>query len=142
MASKKKKPGIGSAILVLAVIVAIAVLGYAGVMSRDYNLTSEGWVAKISIPSCRGYRVTSEQSSTILITCDDIQNVDGQEFRISRWENLIWTGKTYETSVEFKAIGGFTTGETYYVQGRCYKTNATGRKIFGQWSSIKSVRVK
>ena len=52
-----------------------------------------------------------------------------------------WTYKTVSASTVSKTLTGLTSGKTYYVKVRAYKT-VSGTTYYGSWSSQKTVTVK
>ena len=49
--------------------------------------------------------------------------------------------KTVTTTAALKILSGLTSKKTYYVKVRAYKT-VSGKKYYGAYLSIKSVKVK
>jgi len=70
--------------------------------------------------------------------------VTGYQCQISRSKGFTTNTaqKTYKSSVKMPVkVTGLTSGKTYYVRVRAYKT-VSGTKYYGAWSTVKSVKVK
>lgn len=69
-------------------------------------------------------------------------NCTGYQYQWSTSKNFkknFLTKTTKKTSVTIKTA---KSKKKYYVRVRAYKTDANGKKIYGKWSNVKSVKVK
>ena len=54
------------------------------------------------------------------------------KFTTKQWVGRVGTSKT---------ITGLKKGKTYYVKVRAFKTDSAGRRIYGPYSSVKTVKI-
>ena len=69
-------------------------------------------------------------------------NATGYQYQWSTYKNFksnFLTKTTKSTSVTIKTS---QSRRRYYVRVRAYKTDKSGKKIYGKWSNVKSVKVK
>ena len=51
------------------------------------------------------------------------------------------SAKKVQTKSNKKTLSGLKTGETYYIQVRAYKLDSAKNKVYGKWSSTKTVAI-
>lgn len=131
--------------VVLAVIAIAAVIGLL-MQFANYKLENGKngleWVPRIGVSSVTGIQIDDSKANTLTFRVKLPASVDGVQFRVSRWKNVMWIGQNYQTASGIKQVGGLKGGKTYYVQVRSYKDGGLGRKVFGSWSAISSRRVR
>lgn len=88
-------------------------------------------------------KVKAKKGRKIYVQWSKVSDVDGYQLYYSRYKN-------FNKSVAKKIISGdvnlysgknLKKGKTYYFRVRAYK-NYNGKKIYGKWSDVKSVKVK
>ena len=63
-------------------------------------------------------------------------------YQIQYATNSKFTGsKTKTTSSRSYTITSLTKGKRYYVRVRGYKTDSTGNKVYGSWSTVKNIKI-
>ena len=126
------------------VAVIVAFLSFVTVL-RDYNISFNNGItltAKISIPRASNVIARSTEPRKVsLSTSSRGTAVDGYEFQISRFHNMMFP-HSYRTTSTSKVVAELTGGATYYTRVRCYKKNKMGRVVFGKWSAVSRVTAK
>ncbi len=88
--------------------------------------------------------VSSPKTKQLKVTWNADKTVTGYEILYST-SKTFRTGKKTSTisknTTKTKTITGVTKGKTYYVKVRAYKT-VSGKKVYGAYSSVKSVKIK
>lgn len=131
-------------ILTIFVMGVIVFIMYAGLVLRDYKLVFDGGiklVAKSGVPGAPGFVLDagSPEKLTVRITENGAIAYDVQ---VSSFKNMFFS-RTYRTQTGLKSIGLMKGGKTYYVRVRSIgEKPGTTRKVTGQWSGVKSVKIK
>lgn len=118
---------------------------YTGLVLRDYSIKFENGglrlVAKSSVPGAPGFTLDNgvPEKLTVRLTENGAVAYDVQ---VSRFKNMFFA-RTYRTQAGFKSIGLMAGGKTYYVRARSIADKpGTSRKVVGQWSSVRSVKIQ
>lgn len=80
-------------------------------------------------------------SRKMTVTVEKRASARGYQIRYALKSNMQGSRYVYTRSTA-KAISGLKKRGKYYVQARAYRLDSSGAKVFGTWSSRKSVRVK
>lgn len=108
---------------------------YSGSITKYYNIIpKKQTVSSVKSPSKKKLKFTWKKDSTV--SGYQIQYSTSSKFTKSKTKTAAVSKKN--TS---KTISKLTSGKKYYVRVRAYKT-IDGKKIYGSWSSVKSVKVK
>lgn len=87
----------------------------------------------------------STVSRKITVTWSKVSNITGYELQISTASSFgngaVTATFTYAAQQNSRTINNFTSGKTYYLRMRTYKT-VSGSKIYSGWSSVKAIKVK
>lgn len=95
---------------------------------------NKGSLAKLGTPAKRSLRVYINKRA----------GVDGYQVRYTRGTGYTYFTAKHVTSVyktQYRTVRYLKSGYTYKVQVRAYKI-VDGKKIYGSWSTAKSIRVK
>ena len=87
--------------------------------------------------------VTSPKTKQLKATWKTDSTVTGYQIAYSTNKNFksVKTATVTKKSTSSKTISSLTKGKTYYVKVRAYKT-VNGKKVYGAYSSVKSVKIK
>ncbi len=114
-----------------------AAVTYAG------NRTLYAKWTKVTVPG--KVTVSSLNSSTqkkMTLAYAKVSDAEGYEIKYSTKSNFSSNSKTIRTTKTTYSIGSLTRGKKYYVKIRAYKKDSTGERIYGAWSTVKSVTVQ
>lgn len=93
-------------------------------------------VARATVKTCK-----NSKSKQVAVTLKKVTGAKGYEIKYS-------TSKTFKKSKTLKVtktqatLKKLTKGKTYYIKARAYKTDSTGQKVYGKYSTIKKVVIK
>lgn len=107
---------------------------YSGTIVEYYNVIPKTQtISSVKSPSYKRLKVSWKKDST----------VSGYQIQYSTYKNFSSNKKliTVSKSNTSKTIKTSQSGKTYYVRLRAYKT-IDGKKVYGSWSKVKSVKVK
>ena len=76
----------------------------------------------------------------MIVTAKKLSGVKGYKIRYSA-KSSMKSAKSTSTSKTSKTITNLKKGKRYYVQVRAYKLDSTGRKVYGDWSSVESIKI-
>ncbi|MEG2014027.1 MAG: hypothetical protein RR063_12660, partial [Anaerovoracaceae bacterium] len=96
-------------------------------------------------PSRAVYTVTSPSYSKMKVRITKAPGVTKYQIRYGRNGNYRNSYYTYSNSyydTQSRTFTGLRSGSKYYVKVRAYKTMAGGQKAWGNWGTIKAVRIK
>lgn len=92
---------------------------------------------KISITSLK-----NNTAGAIRLKLEKVSTASGYQIKIALKPNMSGA-KSYTLSSNGATVQRCTKGRTYYFQARIYqKDSATGKKVYGTWSSIRKITVK
>lgn len=105
---------------------------------KNYTLYAR-W-SKISVSQVKNVAVKNSASRAMTVCYSKVSGVGGYQivydtnpkFTTKQWVGRVGTSKT---------ITGLKKGKTYYVKVRAFKTDSTGRRIYGPYSSVKTVKI-
>lgn len=105
-----------------------------------YDMSDTGTAAPTALKKAKLASVKSVSKKTVKITWNKVKTAKGYQIKYSTKKNM--TGaKTVSSTALSKKITKLQSGKKYYFKVRAYKT-ADGSRIYGGWSSTKSVKVK
>lgn len=96
---------------------------------------NKGSLAKLGTPAKKSLRVYINKRT----------GVDGYQIRYTRGTGYKYLTTKHVTSVyktQYRTIKNLKSGYTYKVQVRAYKVLDDGTKLYGSWSTAKSIKVK
>ncbi|MBQ4068565.1 MAG: fibronectin type III domain-containing protein [Lachnospiraceae bacterium] len=87
--------------------------------------------------------VTGNSKKKAVITWNKVTGAEGYEVYMSTKKNSGYTkiSTASKNTVKYTK-SGLTSNKTYYFKVRSYKTNESGKKVYSEFSSVKSVKVK
>ncbi len=95
-----------------------------------------------------GVKLTNKKVKRIYIKFDKVSNADGYEIVYSTNSSLKSPKKLVTKKIKGYFLNkkgkkaAFKKGKTYYVKVRAFKKDPDGTKIYGDWSTVKSVKIK
>lgn len=107
---------------------------YSGTIVKYYNIIPKAQtISSVKSPSYKNLKVSWKKDKT----------VSGYQIQYSTSKSFKSNTKTVTVSKSntSKTIKTSQSGKTYYVRVRAYKT-IDGKKVYGSWSKVKSVKVK
>ena len=113
---------------------------FTGGKTSLYDMSDTGTAAPAALAKAKLVSVKAVSKKTVKITWNKVKTAKGYQIKYSTKKNM--TGaKTITSSSLSKKITKLQSGKKYYFKVRAYKT-LDGSRIYGGWSSIKSVKVK
>ena len=95
---------------------------------------------KVTVSKAKTPTLTNIATRKLKVSYGTISGVKG--YQIQYATNSKFTGsKTKTTSSRSYTITSLTKGKRYYVRVRGYKTDSTGNKVYGSWSSVKNIKI-
>ena len=107
---------------------------YTGTTTKTFKIVPKTVTIKsVASPKTKQLKATWKTDST----------VTGYQIAYSTNKNFksVKTTTVTKKSTSSKTISSLTKGKTYYVKVRAYKT-VNGKKVYGAYSSVKSVKIK
>ena len=89
-------------------------------------------------------KLSAQKGAKIKAKWDNVKGASGYQIYYSRNKNFkkLAAKKTVKGGKTKSYVGkNFTKGKKYYVKVRAYK-NVNGKKVYGKWSNVKSVKCK
>lgn len=104
------------------------------------NLTLYARWSKISVAQVKSTSVKNASSRAMTVCYSKVSGANGYQivydtnsgFTTKQWVGRVGTSKT---------ITGLKKGKTYYVKVRAFKTDSTGKRIYGPYSGVKKVKI-
>lgn len=131
-------------ILTIFVIGVIVFIMYGGLVLRDYKIVFNGGirlVAKSGVPGAPGFVCDAGSPEKLTVRINE-NGAISYDVQVSSFKNMFFS-RTYRTQTNVKSIGLMKGGKTYYVRVRSVgEKPGTTRKVTGQWSGIRSVKIK
>lgn len=110
---------------------------------KDYSKGEQsGTLTAVTVPKKVSNKSAKSKKSRRITYSFKKVNASGYQYQWSTHKNFksnFLTKTTKSTSVTIKTA---QSRRRYYVRVRAYKTEPGGKKIYGKWSKVKSVRVK
>lgn len=110
-----------------------------GSSKKAYTLYAK-WT-KVAVGQGTVSSFTSPQKGQAQLKYNTIAGVKGYEVRFGTTSGLE-KAKTYRLSKTEKLFKGLTKGKKYYAKVRGWQLDSKGKKVYGAYSSVKSVTVK
>ncbi|MBQ1682115.1 MAG: fibronectin type III domain-containing protein, partial [Agathobacter sp.] len=88
-------------------------------------------------------KVVNKATRKAVVTVKSVSGAKGYQIRYATVSNMKGAKTvTLSASTLSRTFKSLKKGKTYYFQVRAYKTDSTGKKIYGSWSAKKSVKIK
>ena len=113
---------------------------FTGGKTSLYDMSDTGTAAPAALAKAKLVSVKSISKKTVKITWNKVRTAKGYQIKYSAKKNMT-DAKTVTSGSLSKKITKLKSGKRYYFKVRAYKT-ADGSRIYGGWSSVKSVKVK
>ena len=95
---------------------------------------------KVTVSKAKTPTLTNIATRKLKVSYGATSGVKG--YQIQYATNSKFTGsKTKTTSSRSYTITPLTKGKRYYVRVRGYKIDSTGNKVYGPWSTVKSIKI-
>lgn len=109
--------------------------------TKNYNLYAK-W-KKTKKPGKPSIKLSSTSAGKLKVTVSKkASGATGYQLIVSKDKNLKKGNKKISISGTSKTLTGLTSGARYYVKVRAYTSDSTGAKLYGAYSSVKSLSVK
>ncbi len=113
---------------------------FTGGKSSLYDMSDKEDTAPAALTKAKIATVKSDSKRCVKITWNKVKTAKGYQIKYSTKKNM--TGaKTVTSSALSKKITKLKSGKKYYFKVRAYKS-VDGSRVYGSWSSVKSVKVK
>ena len=113
---------------------------FTGGKTSLYDMSDTGTAAPAALAKAKLVSVKSVSKKGVKITWNKVKTAKGYQIKYSAKKNMT-DAKTATSGSLSKKITKLKSGKRYYFKVRAYKT-ADGSRIYGGWSSVKSVKVK
>ena len=113
---------------------------FTGGKTSLYDMSDTGTAAPAALAKAKLVSVKSVSKKTVKITWNKVKTAKGYQIKYSTKKNMT-DAKTVTSGALSKKITKLKSGKRYYFKVRAYKS-ADGSRIYGGWSSVKSVKVK
>ena len=85
--------------------------------------------------------VKNSKAGTLTVAVESVKNVAGYEFEIATDKKFTKNSEMTATKKLTATFKGLEKGKTYYVKVRAYKLDSANKKIYGSYSSVKTIKV-
>ena len=113
---------------------------FTGGKTSLYDMSDTGDATPAALTKAKIVSVKSVSKKGVKITWNKVRTAKGYQIKYSTKKNMT-VAKTVTSGALSKKITKLKSGKRYYFKVRAYKT-ADGSRIYGGWSSTKSVKVK
>ena len=113
---------------------------FTGGKTSLYDMSDTGDATPAALTKAKIVSVKSVSEKGVKITWNKVKTAKGYQIKYSAKKNMKGA-KTATSGSLSKKITKLKSGKRYYFKVRAYKT-ADGSRIYGGWSSVKSVKVK
>ena len=113
---------------------------FTGGKTSLYDMSDTGDATPAALTKAKIVSVKAVSEKGIKITWNKVRTAKGYQIKYSTKKNMT-AAKTVTSGTLSKKITKLRSGKRYYFKVRAYKT-ADGSRIYGGWSSVKSVKVK
>ena len=113
---------------------------FTGGKTSLYDMSDTGDATPVALTKAKLVSVKSVSKKGVKITWNKVKTAKGYQIKYSAKKNMT-EAKTATSGSLSKKITKLKSGKRYYFKVRAYKT-ADGSRIYGGWSSVKSVKVK
>ena len=113
---------------------------FTGGKTSLYDMSDTGTAAPAALAKAKLVSVKSVSKKGVKITWNKVRTAKGYQIKYSAKKNMKGA-KTVTSGALSKKITKLKSGKRYYFKVRAYKS-ADGSRIYGGWSSVKSVKVK
>ncbi|MBQ4069361.1 MAG: InlB B-repeat-containing protein [Lachnospiraceae bacterium] len=96
---------------------------------------------KVSVAKGGIKKLTTPKKQTIKLNIKKISGVNGYAIQYSTKKNMKGA-KLINTTKTTKTIGKLKSGKKYYIRVRAFKKDSTGKRVYGNYSPVKSIKVK
>ena len=105
------------------------------------NVTLYAHWEKVSVGRCRRPSAVNVKTRKAVITVRPVSYVKGYEFSWSTRRDMK-KAKVKRTHSTKLTISRLTKNKTYYIRVRAYRNDSTGKRVYGKWSDIRTLRIK
>ena len=105
------------------------------------NVTLYAHWEKVSVGRCRRPSAVNVKTLKAVITVRPVSYVKVYEFSWSTRRDMK-KAKVKRTHSTKLTISRLTKNKTYYIRVRAYRNDSTGKRVYGKWSDIRTLRIK
>lgn len=105
------------------------------------NLTLHAKWTKVNVAQGTISSLKNKSGKKMAVAVAKVSGAKGYQIRYST-KSSMKSAKAVKLTSTSTSVTSLTKNKTYYVQVRAYKLDSAGNKIYGSWSSIKSVKIK
>lgn len=88
-------------------------------------------------------KITSSEKGKVNLSWKSVAAISGYEVYYSTKKDSDFKSlSSYKSGTTSGTGSKLTSGKTYYLKVRAYKTASNGSKIYSSWSSVKSIKIK
>lgn len=107
----------------------------------DDNHTLYARWKKVSVAKAKKPTVKSTAKKKAKVTIKKVSGAVGYQIRYATKKSM--KGATVKTTTKTgKTLTGLKSKKKYYVQVRAFKKDSTGKRVYGSWSTAKTVKIK
>ena len=100
------------------------------------------WKAVV-VAGVKNLKVTSKSKKCLKITYSaPSTGAEGYQIQYSKSSKMAKGVKKVNVTTKSVTIKNLSSKKTYYVRVRAYKLDSTGAKVYGEWSSVKKIKIK
>ena len=106
------------------------------------NLTLKAKWNKVKVSKAKISKTKNSKSKQCAITVKKVSGAKGYDFAYTtdkKFKKGIKHSTSKTTKVTLKKL---KKGKTYYIKVRAYKTDSKGKKVYGDYSKVKSIRIR
>ncbi len=96
---------------------------------------------KVSVDKAVIKNAKKSSSTTISLEAQTIKDAVGYEIVYAKNSKFTSGKKTLTTKTASLKLSNLSKGSTYYIKVRAYKLDSTGKKVYGDYSKVKSVKL-
>lgn len=110
--------------------------------SNKKNITVYARWSKVTVKTAAIKTAKNSSSKKIKLTLKKVSGAKGYQVKYSTSKKFSKSSsKTTTTTKTSKTLTKLTKNKTYYVKVRAYKLDSAGKKVYGKWSKVKTVKV-
>lgn len=96
---------------------------------------------KVSVAKAKTPTVKSTAKKNAKVTIKKVSGAAGYQIRYATKKSMKGA-KVKATTKTSKTLTGLKSKKKYYVQVRAFKKDSTGKRVYGSWSTAKTVKIK
>lgn len=106
---------------------------------KNYTIYAK-W-SKVKVKKTTGLKVTNTKGKNLVVKYSKVSGAKGYQITYATNSKFTKGKKVVNTTKRTKTIQKLKKGKTYYVRVRAYKKDSTGRKVYGEYSTVKKIKI-